>query len=78
MIPDRVLGPGEAHACFVGSGECLINAAYEIDDGTGNPIYICIPHKIEFEVIEKLVDKMSPEEVANFKKAIDEAHGNTE
>lgn len=78
MIPDRVLNPGEAHACFVGSGECLINAAYEIDDGCGNPVYICIPHKLDFERMEKLIEAMSPEEVARFKAAVDKAHGNTE
>lgn len=78
MIPTRVLGPGEAHPCFVGSGECLINAHYEMDDGTGKPCYICIPHKLEFEAIEKAVAEMSPEEVARFKRAVDEAHGNVE
>lgn len=63
-MSDRILLPGEAHPCFVGSGECNINAAYEIDDGAGGKDYICIPHKLEFERMEKLVEQMSPDEVA--------------
>lgn len=72
-MSDRVLHPGEAHACFVGSGECNINAAYEIDDDSGGKAYICIHHKLEFERIKKLINEMSPEEVAEFKDAIRKA-----
>jgi hypothetical protein len=74
MIPTRVLKPGEAHGCFVGSGECNIPAVYEIDDGMGGREYICIPHMIEFEAVEKAVEAMSPEQVAKFQAAVDKAH----
>lgn len=70
---DRILLPRESHPCFVGSGECLINAAYEMDDGAGGKVYICIPHKLEFERIEKLVSEMSPEQMAQFEAAIKKA-----
>lgn len=73
-MSDRRLSPGESRPCFVGSGECLINAAYEIDDGSGGREYICIPHKIEFERMEKMIASMSPEQVSRFKAAVDEAH----
>jgi len=75
-MPDRLLNPGEAHGCFVGGGECKINAAYEIDDGEGGLAYICIPHKLEFERMEKIVEELSPEIFAKLKAAVDKAHGN--
>lgn len=74
-IPLRRLNPGEAQACFVGSGKCLINAHFEMDDGCGNPVYICGDHLQQFEELEKIIAAWAEVEIENFKRMIDEAEG---
>lgn len=73
MNPNRRLPPGEAHPCFVGSGECLINAHWGIDDGSGNEVYICRVHLQQFEETAKAFAKLSPHKFEQLEAAIDEA-----
>lgn len=74
MNADRKLRPHEKHACFVGSGECIRDAAFEMDDGCGNPVYICAHHKPEFDSFEKAINEADPEIVERFAEAVEQAH----
>jgi hypothetical protein len=62
----RPLKPSEHHACFVGSGECIIPAAFATDDGAGVEVYVCALHREHFEFWEGVFSQLSPGE---FKKA---------
>jgi hypothetical protein len=73
-MADRKLRLHEKHHCFVGSGECLRPATWEIDDGSGGREYICDIHKPQFDAVEKAVDEMSPDQVFKFAEAIERAH----
>lgn len=56
----RVLSPDEHYHCYVGSGECLINATHATDDGSGNEVYMCLFHRHEMERWQRTFEKLSP------------------
>lgn len=58
----RLLQPNEHHPCYVGSGECLLNATHATDngEGTGEEVFMCAFHREEMELWEKKFETLSP------------------
>ena len=68
----RKLEPSEKHACFVGSGECFIPAAFATDNGEGKEVFMCPMHRVEMEDMEKRFAKLPPALLAKLEDAVAE------
>lgn len=58
----RRLKPNEHHPCFVGSGECKVNATHAADngEGTGTEVFMCEWHRYEMESVERQFATLKP------------------
>lgn len=67
----RIPGPGEL--CQVGSGECTKPAAEAHDNGAGGEFLVCADHAIEVRALSRLINEMTPNQIAQFEGAIAKA-----
>lgn len=74
ILPTEGMAPlpeGRVEKCFVGSGECLIPAAFSTSDGSGGVCFVCPHHSEVFEAWEEIFSQLPQEKMNALEREIE-------